>query len=334
MHLLESIYYLGYLFKKRRDLNNSRKLPAHVISIGNITTGGTGKTPAVISLAEEALRRGFTPVVLTRGYRGSAKGPCFVAKGEGPLLSPEEAGDEPYLMALKTRGAAVIKGPDRYESGVFAMKEIKDTPESRILFMLDDGFQHRKLQRDRDVVLVDSGNPFGNSRLLPVGRLREPLEELGRADIMVLTNSGRDATADSEAEEVIRRFNKTAPVFHAAHKPVSLTDSEGNRKPLEEVSGKTVYGFCGLGNPESFRKTIVETGASLCGFRAFRDHHYYTEADLRELFRSAEASGAGLLVTTSKDLIKIKAGHTPLKILAVDMEFWVDKAFFDEVFRL
>ena len=153
---LEFLYYTGYKLKKSRDLKSRKRLPAKVISVGNITVGGTGKTPAVIAIARKAKEYGYLPCILTRGYRGSAKGPCFVSRGEGPLLGVDEAGDEPVLMAERLTGVPIVKGSDRYEAGMFAL-DCLDSPS--LLFILDDGFQHRALHRDVDVLLIDGMNP-------------------------------------------------------------------------------------------------------------------------------------------------------------------------------
>ena len=169
MGLPEFLYYVGLSLKRAFVLRHRKKLPYRVISIGNITVGGTGKTPAAIALAQEAKKRGFSPVILTRGYKGSAKGPCFVTRGEGPLLNVREAGDEPVLMAEKLSGVPVVKTGNRYEAGMFALQNMDSQlsgPDSQPLFILDDGFQHWKLYRDKDVLLIDSGDPFGNRSII------------------------------------------------------------------------------------------------------------------------------------------------------------------------
>jgi tetraacyldisaccharide 4'-kinase len=204
MGIPEFLYSVGLSAKKAYSLSRRRRLPCRVISIGNITVGGTGKTPAAIALAGEAKKRGGSPVILTRGYKGSAKGPCFVTKGEGPLLNADEAGDEPVLMAERLKGVPIIKGSDRYEAGMFALQSLDpqlSTLGSR-LFILDDGFQHWKLSRDKDILLIDSGNPFGNRALLPLGKLREPLSAIERADIVVLTKC--QSPADFQRAEIGR----------------------------------------------------------------------------------------------------------------------------------
>jgi tetraacyldisaccharide 4'-kinase len=163
----EFLYFLGYSIKKLHALKNRKNLPCRVVSIGNLTLGGTGKTPAVIALAEEAKKRGFLPCILTRGYKGKTKGPCFVSRGDGPLLSEYQAGDESILMAEKLQGVPIIKGENRYKAGMFAIQHLRSyNPDivSKLLFILDDGFQHWILFRDKNILLVDGTNPFGNKR--------------------------------------------------------------------------------------------------------------------------------------------------------------------------
>ena len=157
MNFPEYLYYLGLSAKKYIALKNQKRLPLRVISIGNITLGGTGKTPAAIAVAEEAKKRGFRPIILTRGYKGTAQGPCFVTKGEKPLLNAEQAGDEPMLMAERLTGVPIVKGSDRYSAGLFALQYFNPQPSTfnpQFLFILDDGFQHWNLYRDRNILLI------------------------------------------------------------------------------------------------------------------------------------------------------------------------------------
>ena len=326
-------------------MKKRKKLPFKTISIGNITVGGTGKTPAAIAVAEEAKRRGFSPIVLTRGYRGSARGPCFVTK----KLTADEAGDEPLLMADRLRDVPVVKGGDRYKSGIFAIEELAggkgpgatdgmETPQftGPVLFILDDGFQHWGLHRDKDIVLIDSGNPFGNGMLLPIGRLREPLASLSRADIIVLTKqekSGGGPDIDNIIRE-IRRYNPEAPLFCAEHAPVSLISLSGEKISLDRVSGKKIFGFCSVGSPESFKKTVESTGAGLAGFKAYRDHYSYSSRDILKIKEEAERCGADWIVTTQKDIIKIRGLDPPGNILVLEIEFSADTGFFEEIFSL
>jgi tetraacyldisaccharide 4'-kinase len=338
MHALEFLYYLGSSTKRYYSLRRRRHLPHKVISIGNITTGGTGKTPAAIAVAQEAKRRGFRPVILTRGYKGKAKGPCFVTKGEAPLLSAEDAGDEPLLMAERLEGVPIVKGGDRYQSGLFAIEHIGNSaPQEDIIFILDDGFQHWRLQRDRDIVLIDAANPFGNRVLLPFGRLREPLAALGRADIVVLSKSedknGARGDIDDNLTREIRRYNPDTPIFSARHMPVSCRFLSGEREKPEWLSGKKTYGLCALGNPFSFRRTVLSLGARFLGYRIFKDHHRYTSSDVLKVQRDIQRCGAEWIVTTEKDIIKLRNLDLPGNIVIIEIDFSVEACFYEEVFR-
>lgn len=352
MNLLESLYYLGYSAKKLYYIRNQKRLPYKVVSIGNITVGGTGKTPATIAVAKEAARRGFRPVILTRGYKGSVKGPCFVTKGGKPLLTVDEAGDEPFLMAEKLKGIPIVKGSDRYEAGMFAIREFSGpsslsanplplptgqvglTPNP-LLFILDDGFQHWGLFRDKDIVLVDSNYKFGNGKLLPSGRLREPISSLKRADIIVITkNEKSEDMPKPEKSDLIReikQYNPESMIFFAGHKPVSIKLLSGEEKPLSWVSGKKLFVFCALGSPESFRKTVQSTGAELTGFKGFRDHYRYRSGDMLKIKQEAEKSGAEWIVTTEKDIIKTRDIDLQKNILIIEIEFSVAEDFFEKV---
>jgi tetraacyldisaccharide 4'-kinase len=233
MTVFEFLYYLGCSIKKHSALKNQKKLPHKVISLGNITLGGTGKTPAAIALAREAQGRGFRPCILTRGYKGKAEGPCFVSKGEGPLLDEYQAGDEAILMAEKLKGVLIVKGSNKYEAGMFALN-VFDHDHKPDLFILDDGFQHWALFRDKNILLIDSTNPFGNRRLIPLGPLREPIKEIKRADIVVITKRSAVSGQQSGEELVteIRRYNTNAPVFLAEHRPLAFQTVKGERQKV------------------------------------------------------------------------------------------------------
>ena len=189
MTLFEILYYLGCSAKKYFAYKNQKRLPYRVISIGNITVGGTGKTPAAIALANEAKKRGFTPIILTRGYRGKAKGPVLVSCQPSAIpsltgKSHQLYGDEPVLMLNKLKDVPIVKCADRYKGGIFALDQLSAVscqPSAKIIFILDDGFQHWKLFRDKDILLVDAVNTFGNEMLLPAGKLREPIKEIKKS---------------------------------------------------------------------------------------------------------------------------------------------------------
>lgn len=327
---LEFIYYLGYSFKKSGSLGNRKRLPRKVISVGNLTTGGTGKTPAAIAIAEEARKRGYQPCILTRGYRGRAKGPCFVSKGGDALLGVDEAGDEASLMAEKLRDISVVKGEDRYEAGMFALQYLKSAP---ILFILDDGFQHWRLFRDVDILLIDSGNPFGNKRLLPSGILREPLTEIKRADIIALTKRTCSESPDkSFLIDEIRTYNPDAPMYMSEHRPIGLRTLSGEKLPLNIISGRPVFAFCGIGNPVSFRNTLSDVDAKVKGFKAFRDHHPYDRQEIQRISEAAKKCKADWIVTTEKDIIRLRDFELSENFVALLIEFKIDDGFYTEIF--
>jgi tetraacyldisaccharide 4'-kinase len=328
MTLIEGLYHIGYSIKKLHAFKHQKKLPCRVISIGNITVGGTGKTPATVAIAAEAKRRRFLPGILTRGYKGNMRGPCFVSKGHKPLLDEEEAGDEPLLMAEKLKGVPVIKGADRYEAGMFALGSLPLAlcPD---IFILDDGFQHWKLFRDKDVLFIDGTNPFGNKRLLPMGTLREPLEAIGRADIVVITKlvSSLQAKVGGLKEE-IRKYNPKASLFLAEHRPSEFITASGETFPLEWAVGKRFLGFAGIGNPGSFKETLLTTGLDLRGFKFYRDHYRYNARDLRKIIEDSEKNDANWIVTTEKDIMRLKRLNMPANIVALANEFTVDEGFY------
>jgi tetraacyldisaccharide 4'-kinase len=324
MGLFEFIYYLGYRAKTAYDLKRQRRLPARVISIGNITSGGTGKTPAAIAIALEAKKRGLNPCVLTRGYRGRLKGPVRIT----PDMKAEDAGDEPLLMSRKLGDIPVVKGANRYASGVYAMENLDPRPDT---FILDDGFQHRKLFRDTDVLLINSRDPFDNGKLLPVGLLREPLTEMKRADVIVITKKSDENSR--KLSETIRGFNDRAPVFGAGYGISSVLDASGQMRPIEWLKGRDVYAFCGIGEPGSFRDALVRAGARLRDFRSFGDHYRYSQGDIRKLANDAHQKGAPWIITTEKDIMRLGGIEAPENLLALAIEFAVEEGFFDEIIK-
>jgi tetraacyldisaccharide 4'-kinase len=324
---LEFLYFLGYSLKKRHVLKNRRCLPYPVISIGNLTTGGTGKTPAVIAVAEEAARRGYCPIILTRGYKGRAKGPCLVSAGSGRLLSVSDAGDEAALMAERMPGVAIVKSADRYAGGMFAIDKIEMGGRPP-LFILDDGFQHWRLARDIDIALVDGINPFGNRKLIPLGILRGPLGELKDADIIVVTKTRNEALASE-----LKAINPGAPLYFSEYRTAGLRSSEGRHEDLSYMEGKKVFAFCGIANPESFRNTLQQSGAVILGLKSFRDHHAYSQQDMDVIIDEADRIRAEALVTTGKDMVKIRAlSLLPSNLYVLEIGVSIDAAFYDDIF--
>ncbi len=343
MNILERLYSIGLSINKYIALKNQKRLPLRVVSVGNITLGGTGKTPAVIAIAQEAQKRGFRPVILTRGYRGNAHGPCFVTKGEGPLLTPGQSGDEPALMAERLEGVPIVKGADRYEAGMFALREsgiqdsvsgtsssaVSDTRPPNPLFILDDGFQHLKLYRDLDILLINAEEPFGNRKLLPAGRLREPLTGLGRADIIMITKAKRE---DAGLIAEIRQYNNRAPIFFSEHRIVGVRTPAGQMKAPDSLRNNSVFCFCGLADPDAFRSTMAGSGASVAGMKIYRDHHLYTQQDLAQISKEAGFSGASFIVTTEKDWVKVRNLDLPPNILIIEIALSAGRQFFESVF--
>ena len=323
---LEFIYYLGYRINTALDLANCRKLKGKVISIGNITSGGTGKTPLTIALASEARERGFRPCVLTRGYGGKMKGPLFVSSE----MYVEDVGDEPMLMAEHLDGISVIKGADRYESGLFAYENLHDKPD---LFILDDGFQHRRLHRDLDIVLINSRNPFHNRKLLPVGRLREPLEELGRADVLVFTKCELMEMPEALHDDA-RKFNSSAPIFLSRHRVSFVRSSCHKDLPSGYLSGKKVFAFSGIGEPAAFIDTLERSGAEVVGHKVFKDHHRFDMVDMKRVQVQASVVEAQWIITTEKDIMRLRHFKCDefKNFLYVGIELEADKAFYDYVF--
>lgn len=303
------------------------RLPAKVISVGNLTLGGTGKTPAVIAIAQEAKKRGALPCILTRGYKGKSKGPCFIGSlPPDPLL----CGDEPALMAERLKDVPIVKCSDRYKGGLFALDSKLLTPDSRLFFILDDGFQHWNLHRDIDILLIDASNPFGNEELFPEGRLREPLHSMKRAHIIVLTraNAVNEGTVAALIQK-IRQYNPDAPVFTASHSPASLVNTAGETIHPDIMKNKKIYAFAGIANPSYFKKTLITLGAYVAGFTSFRDHYRYKQRDMDKIKEKADGME---IITTEKDLVKLKGLNLPENLFALRIEFEIDGRFYDIMF--
>lgn len=338
MNPLELIYYAAYRVNTSMDLRRQRRLAAPVLSVGNITTGGTGKTPAVIALAHEARERGLNPCVLTRGYGGRLKGPVFVSAEN----YARDVGDEPLLMAMRLHDVPIVKCPDRYKGGMFALENLEQRPG---LFILDDGFQHRRLHRDLDVVLVSALDPFGGMKMLPSGRLREPLDELSRSDIMVITKAGFSEDGKvSQISKDLCSYNLDAPVYISSHGPSTVLLGAGHHENLDSASassaplgwleGRRVFAFCAIGEPEAFVKSIEEAGGIVAGNIFFRDHHAFTQQDVARVLSAASATGVEWIITTEKDIMRLRAlDGPPSNIAALVIDFMIDQKFYDYVFN-
>jgi len=282
----------------RRGWVRCEGLAVPVISIGNLTFGGTGKTPTVIALARDLVRMGRRPAVLTRGYK-RLDNEQVVMVGPDPRQTAAEVGDEPLEMARRLPGVPVIVDSDRVRGGTEAQRLGAD------VVLLDDGFQHLRLKRDLDLVLIDAGDPWGGNRMPPLGRLREPVAALERADAVLITKAPaewRPVVAD--IERVVDSVAPRLQVFVSRMRPTRVhVPGEGWREP-KVLSGQRVMAFAALGRPEGFADTLLEVGAEMTAARWFPDHHDYTDQELSEVVDQA-AAAAAIPVTTAKDAVKL-----------------------------
>jgi len=285
-----------------------RRLPCPVVSIGNLTLGGTGKTPLTEWTAQWYRRQGRRVAVLSRGYGGtSTDEPQVVSAGDGPVADWHTAGDEAYLLARRLPGIPVLVGRDRYASGLYACERF-----GAQVLVLDDGFQHHALQRDCDIVLIDASNPFGRGALLPRGALREPLGALRRAQVIVLSRVETAGDAVSGLCDRIRRYADRQPIYRMAVNPAGLYRcSTGCSVEPSWLRQRRVAAFAGLGNPRAFVASLAQCGARVAAFLAFPDHHPYTPTDWQAICDAARREGVEALVTTEKDAVRLEASWSP-----------------------
>jgi len=332
---LEQIYSLFMRVRAaayRRGWLRSQRLPARVISVGNLTVGGTGKTPMVMCLAAWLRQRGLHVAVLTRGYGRRERLPLVInGQGEVAKYTPELMGDEPILLARRLPDVTIGIGADRF---AVAQQIIEmEAPHPPEVFLLDDGFQHLRLARDLDLVLLDAANPSALGALLPAGPLREPLSALARADLVVLTRT--ESVGATKLLDAVRHHNARAPVFRASTKLLGVFDAATHRPAnLFMLKQQRVLGFCGIGNPDAFWEDLRRWGFDLVGARAFPDHHRYTVDDFRALIRRADGVRAGALLTTEKDLVNLTVvppSTPPCLYCRIDLELEDEAGFFAAV---
>jgi tetraacyldisaccharide 4'-kinase len=279
----------NYLFDA--GFRKVHRMPVPVVSVGNITTGGTGKTPMVRWLAEQLREAGHRPAILSRGYRAGDAG-----------LGDELTMLDRHLNDGDQAPIPLRANPDRVAEGQALLAE---HPEVDFL-VLDDGFQHRRIARDLDIVLISAANPFGFGHVLPRGLLREPLTGLRRAGAVVITHADQISAEDLEnIETQIRRHAPMAPIYRASHEQFGLREAR-TVYAMEELARRNYFVFGGIANPENFAKQLARFAPST-GYRWFPDHHAYTANDLESLDQTARAAGAEILVTTEKDWVKIES---------------------------
>ena len=342
--VLRSVLFFGskvfeIVIKARRFLYNVRilrdsTLGVQVIAIGNLTVGGTGKTPVVEKFARELRDQGRNVAILSRGYRPKPQPfhqwllnkilfredttpPRVVSDGKSLLLDSEMAGDEPYMLASNLKDVVVLVDKDRVKSGRYAIEKFGcDT------LLLDDGFQYWKLRgRRQDIVLVDRHEPFGNERLLPRGTLREPPSHLARASTIFITKS------DGKTEELRRRINQYNPnagIIECVHNPLYLEDVfTGQRLGLEFLKGRKISSLSGIAQPESFDQSLVHLGAELVYARKFADHHRFTQLEVIKVINRSKKKLAEAIITTQKDAVrfpKIDRRDLPIYFMRVEIK--------------
>lgn len=331
MRARSGLYRLG-LFRRHR-------LGCLVISVGNITLGGTGKTPVVEMLAAALRDAGRKVAVLTRGYKGRtplwqrvfgrriAYKPKIVSDGRRVLLSPDAAGDEPHMLAHNLPGVVVLADPNRVKAGLYAIRNFGIDA-----LVLDDGFQYMRLARKYDFVLIDCTDPFGNGRLLPRGTLREPLSSLRRAAFFMLTKS--DGIDVAPIRSTLRELNPGADMIETTHEPLHLQHVfSGEQRPLDALRGARIVAMSAIANPESFERALERLGAEVVSSRRFLDHHRFTALEVARVIDEARAHEASLIVTTEKDAVRlprIGVDSIPIVFLRVNVRIVRGAADFND----
>lgn len=283
------------------------RLPKPTISVGNISAGGTGKTPVVGFLAQYLDKLGKKVVVLSRGYGRKTRSTVLLSADNLPSVPYSRSGDEPRLLAQKLRNGFVVVDGNRIRGGKLAIK--KDAPD---FFILDDGFQHRRIYRDLDIVTMDATDLWGGGFILPAGKLREPLSQLRRADLIWITKTDQATCSLEKIHNDLRKKIKKPTVFseHSPKKICSFSDQTSHR--LHELKGKKVVAFCGIADHNSFKNTLLQLGAEILVFQRFKDHHRFQSGEINKLLKIKENKKADWLITTEKDAVRIDESNKHL----------------------
>ena len=330
LHLLSLPYGVGVRLRTLLfglGLLRSKRLPCPVISVGNLTAGGTGKTPLVMWIAKVLAEKGVPVAILTRGYkRKKASGP-LLSDGKSVFLSQEESGDEPYLMAQLLRQIPILVGKDRFRNGQLALAKFGVRA-----VVLDDGFQHLPLCRDLDIVLIDASLGFGDGHLLPRGILREPLSHLRRAHLFLLTKV-EDRKACKPLETQLQNIHPV-PIFHSHFEPVGFVGPRGE-EDLRVLQRKRMITLSGVGNPGYFSSLLNKIGINVIREIIYPDHHVYTAKDVTSLaVHMKEADG---IVTTEKDMVKLEGleiARLPVWALRIRLKIWEEEEFLKTILRI
>ena len=332
------------LWSYRMRLLRDRTLGCLVVSVGNLTVGGTGKTPVVEKFARALAQRGRRVAILSRGYK-SAKRPLLerllvkftgmerlsppriVSDGESLLLDSHQAGDEPYMLASNLKNVIVLVDKDRVKAGKYAIEKLQaDT------LLLDDGFQYLHLKSRLNLVLIDRTNPWGTGRMLPRGTLREPIRNLSRASYVFITKC--DGSDISPLREQIRALNPTADIIECAHRPLYLQDVfTGVRKPLEFLRNLDIASLSGIAAPEGFEESLEKLGAHLVCSHRFADHHRYSQQEIINVINRSHKSGAKAVITTEKDAVRfplVERRDVSIYFMRVEIEILHGATDFDD----
>ncbi len=350
LHAFSWLFQVG--IKLRRFLYNVRifrdaTLGVQVIAVGNLTVGGTGKTPVVEKFARALQDQGRTVAILSRGYRSrpaplherllnkilfreDTTPPRVVSDGKSLLLDSDMAGDEPYMLASNLKDVVVLVDKDRVKAGRYAIEKFGcDT------LLLDDGFQYWKLRgRRQDIVLIDRQQPFGNERLLPRGTLREPPSHLARANTIFITKSDGNT---AELRRRIAQYNSTAGIIECVHHPLYFEDVfSGERKGLEFIKGLKIASFSGIAQPESFEESLVKLGAELVYSKRFADHHRFSQQEVLNAINRSKKRQAEIIITTQKDAVrfpKIDRRDLPVFFVRVEIKILAGADDFEDCVR-
>jgi tetraacyldisaccharide 4'-kinase len=309
-----------------------KSLPCKVVSIGNMTVGGTGKTPMVEYVAKFLKKLGLEVSVISRGYKGRAQhSGGLVANGKTLYMGPEGSGDEPQLLASRLKGIPVLVGKDRYRVGMHSINRFGTS-----VLVLDDAFQHLPLKRDVNLLLLDSVRPFGNGHCLPRGPLREPVEQTKRASAFILTRWPGDNDS-TRVSPIIETLAEGRPIFRSVHVPDGLFLA-GQEEPVnfQELKRKRLFLFSGIARNDSFRETVSNLQGHVEDFLAFPDHHRYSYEDLKLIWRRAGNLKVDNIITTEKDYVNIRTqipSVPKLMVLTVSISFQEDKEAFEGFLR-
>jgi len=326
LYVPAKLYELGVrarIAAYRNQLFKTFRLNAPVISVGNLTVGGTGKTPCVAFIAATLREGGHQAAILSRGYKRQTKGRVEVSNGTDILCTAAESGDEPFLLAQSCPGVRVVVDRDRVAAGHWLESR---APVS--VFVLDDAYQHLRLARDLNLLLIDATEPINQAAMIPFGRLREPLTEIRRADAVIVTRSDRMADSTSRAEllEILNRLSRPeTPIFFAWHRMTQLRNLQTlETAQLADFSGKPVAAVSGIARPERFIDDLNKAGMQIVLRRDFADHHRYSESEFASIVADAQSAHAEAIIVTEKDAANLPmetVRNASLPIFAAQIEF-------------